>query len=65
MRRRRRMRSLRSSSGGGGRRSLLLPVIGLVVLIAGFVYLVRVADSVDPPQEEIRVAVPDAFDRSN
>lgn len=67
MRRRKSMRfSSRSgrSSGGGARRGWLVPALGAVALLAGFIYLVRVADGTHPPQKEVHVAVPNAFDRA-
>lgn len=67
MRRRRSMRfSTRSrrSSPAQGRPSWIIFGLAAVALIAGFVYLVRVGDELEPPRQEIRVAVPDAFDRS-
>ena len=54
----------RRPSGGEGRRGFLVYGLAAVALIAGFVYLVRVADELEPPRKEIRVAVPNAFDRS-
>ena len=34
---------------------------GAVVLVLGFVYLINVADGVDPQRSEKRIELPDAF----
>jgi len=47
-----------------GRAGLLLPALGVVAVLAGFVYLVRVADGIEPPQKEMRIDLPQAFDRT-
>lgn len=62
--RRRRSRYPSRSNRSEGRAGVLLPALGAVAVLAGFVYLVRVADHVEPPQKEMRVDLPDAFNRA-
>jgi hypothetical protein len=46
------------------RTGLLLPALAAVAVLAGFVYLVRVADGIEPPQQEVRVDLPTLFERA-
>lgn len=58
---RRRRKSGFSSAGRFGPARLALPIILGIAAIFGFISLVRLGDSVSPPQQETRIALPDAF----
>lgn len=52
----------RGGRGGGGRGLLVLLGAGAAVLIGFSIYLVNVADGVDPDRHETRIELPHAFD---
>ncbi len=58
---RRRRKSSFGASGKGGPLGLALPILAGIAIIGGFVYLVRLGDSVVVPQQETRVELPNAF----
>jgi hypothetical protein len=43
------------------RAGLIMIAGAAVALVLGFVYLINVADGVDPQRKEVRIELPDAF----
>ena len=61
MRRRRRRGGAFRGPALSPRTNLMMLAGAAVALVVGFIYLVNVADSVDPQRKEVRSELPDAF----
>lgn len=61
MRRRRRRSSAFRGPGLDSRVSMAMMAGAAIVLVLGFVYLINVADGVDPQRKEVRIELPNAF----
>ena len=60
--RRRRSFSRRGSSRAAPINPAVLYGGGAIILIGGFLYLVNVADSIEPTRTETRIELPNAFE---
>lgn len=61
MRRRRRRGGSFRGPALSPRANIMMLAGGALLLAVGFIYLLNVADGVDPQRKEVRIELPDAF----